>query len=98
MATIRKNTHTHTHKKHTRVTQTHTAQTTDCLHVHTHHKHNASPFSSLTIKTGMISVWEKNCQSGCSLGDLIGGEEEEQREGEGERGGRRHEDKKRERE
>lgn len=42
--------HTHTHKK------------TRAMHTHTHARrtqHNTSSFSSLTIKTGMISVWGK---------------------------------------
>lgn len=60
----------------------HSLHTPKHTHAHTYtHTHNASSFSRLTIKTGMISVWGKNCQCGCSLGDLMGGEEEEEEEG-----------------
>lgn len=54
---------THTQTKNTQ-TQTHTPQKPQIVGTFTHHHtHNASSFSSLTIKTGMISVWEKKTVS-----------------------------------
>lgn len=72
--------HTHTHVP---LIHKHTLDKPQFVCTFTHrHTHNASSFSSLTIKTGMISDWgwKKNCQCGCSLRDLIGGEEEDERE------------------
>lgn len=76
MATIRKKRKKHTHTKYAN-TNTHSAKTTDCRHIHTPPHTQCLLFQQPDNKDrDDFCLGKKNCQCGCSLGDLIGEEED----------------------